>query len=438
MHDVFHWLVNSIFVFAVWYVVALIIHTFLRLSASAKYGLILLIQIIACFHWIATYFFPLKISGTNAVNLTTEWLVPYSLGAYTLIVAILIFFDAFHIRYIKKTIYSYHHYPSKLSFAIQKIQSYAPLFPVNNIRFSTKAFQPFVIGLLKPMIVLPIALINQLPTTTIEWILLHEWIHIKHYDLYLHHLGKVMCRILFFNPFFKSLNSLREQLMEERCDEWVLHYKNEPFEYSSALLELAKLQANYPYPSFSSKDTLLKRIQRINGAKCTIDRFNWKMLLVSTLAILFALVIEPKMTLPSLTANTNLPKREKNSNPTSIKYTTAKISTSPSKPVIKNKNIEVALRNEFEEPIIGEVVIAENDLKESNLIQAIAVKDTSLGWIAQPLLKREPIEMETWIPIDYEKITIKRKKKDGNWETWEILIPKSAAKQKIQIELPEE
>lgn len=438
MYDVFHWLVNSIFVFAVWYVFALIIHTFLRLSASAKYGLILLIQVIACFHWIVTYFFPLKISGTNTFNITAEWIVPYSMGAYTLIVAVLVFIDSFHIRYIKKSIYSYHHYPSKLSFAIQKIQSYAPLFPVNNIRFSTKAFQPFVIGLLKPMIVLPIALINHLPTSTIEWILLHEWIHLKHYDLYLHQLGKVMCRILFFNPFFKSLNSLREQLMEERCDEWVLHYKNEPFEYSSALLELAKLQATYLYPSFSSKDTLLKRIQRINGAKCTIERFNWKMLLVSSLAILFALVIEPKITIPTLTANTYLPKEEKNSNPTSIKYTTAKISTSPSKPVIKNKNIEVALRNEFEEPIIGEVLIAENDLKESNSIQAIAVKDTSLGWIAQPLLKREPIEMETWIPIDYEKITIKRKKKDGNWETWEILIPKSAAKQKIQIELPEE
>jgi hypothetical protein len=162
------------------------------------------------------------------------------------------------------------------------------------------------------------------------------------------------------------------------------------------------------------------------------------MLLVSTLAILFALVIEPKMTLPTLTANTNLLKEENNSNPIPIKYTTSKISTSPLKPVIKNKSSDLALSKVIDETIVEEVVIAENDLKESNSIQAIAVKDTSLGWIAQPLLKREPVEMETWIPIDYEKITIKRKKKDGNWETWEILIPKSAAKQKIQIELPEE
>ena len=247
-----------------------------------------------------------------------------------------------------------------------------------------------------------------------------------------------MCRVLFFNPFFKSLNSIREQLMEEKCDECVLHYKNEPLEYSSALLELAKLQTSYAYPSFSSKDILFKRIQRINGANSNKEKINWKMCFLGVTTVVLALLIEPKMPSPILISKATISETESNANTALINYATTKNSITSTKPALKNKNTHLTQRKNIEETTVTEALTVENDSKESNTIQAIAVRDTSLGWIAQPLLKRDPIEIETWIPIDYEKITIKRKKKDGNWETWEILIPKSAAKQKIQIEIPEE
>lgn len=438
MQHLFHWLVDSIFVFAIWYILAMIAHTLLKLSASAKYLLIVLIQMIACIHWITTYFFPIEFSKMNSFGIELEWLIPYIIGGYILTVTTLIILDYFHIQHLRKSIYSYHHYPSKLNFAIQKIQSYSLHFPKEIIRFSTKSVQPFVVGLLKPIIVLPFAVVNQLPTATIEWILLHEWIHIKHYDLYFHQFGKVMCRVLFFNPFFKSLNSIREQLMEEKCDECVLHYKNEPLEYSSALLELAKLQASYAYPSFSSKDILFKRIQRINGANSNKEKINWKMCFLGVTAVVLALLIEPKMPSPILISKASISETESNANSALINYATTKNSITSTKPALKNKNTHLTQRKNIEETTVTEALTVENDSKESNTIQAIAVRDTSLGWIAQPLLKRDPIEIETWIPIDYEKIIIKRKKKDGNWETWEILIPKSAAKQKIQIEIPEE
>ena len=438
MQHLFHWLIDSIFVFAIWYILAMIAHTFLKLSASAKYLLIVLIQMTACIHWITTYFFPIELSQMNSFGIQSEWLIPYIMGGYVLTITTLIILDSFHIQHLKKSIYSYHHYPSKLNFAIQQIQSYSSYFPKEMIRFSTKSVQPFVVGLLKPMIVLPFAVVNQLPTATIEWILLHEWMHIKHYDLYFHQFGKVMCRILFFNPFSKSLNSIREQLMEEKCDEFVLQHKNEPLEYSSALLELAKFQASYAYPSFSSKDLLFKRIQRINGANSNGEKINWKMCLLGVIAIVLALLIGPKMPTPIVITKLTISETESNANTALINSTTTKNPITSTKPALKNKNTHLAQKKNIEETKETKVLTVENDSKESNTIQAIAVRDTSLGWIAQPLLKREPVDIETWIPIDYEKITIKRKKKDGNWETWEILIPKSTAKQKIQIEIPEE
>jgi len=98
---------------------------------------------------------------------------------------------------------------------------------------------PVTLGFLKPVILVPIATLNNLTTTQVEAILLHELAHIKRYD-YLLNLGvMVLENLFFFNPFSRSLirNIRRER--EHRCDDLVMQFRYDPHTYVSALLSLA-------------------------------------------------------------------------------------------------------------------------------------------------------------------------------------------------------
>src|SRR6195952_4758940 len=60
---------------------------------------------------------------------------------------------------------------------------------------------PSVTGFLKPMILLPVAMVNNLSTEQINAILLHELAHIKRNDFIINLLQSFVLLVLFFNPF---------------------------------------------------------------------------------------------------------------------------------------------------------------------------------------------------------------------------------------------
>jgi bla regulator protein BlaR1 len=68
------------------------------------------------------------------------------------------------------------------------------------LHVSEKLLVPFTAGFLKPIILFPLASINQLSVEQVEAILLHELAHIKRHDYLLNILQRVMEIVLFFNP----------------------------------------------------------------------------------------------------------------------------------------------------------------------------------------------------------------------------------------------
>ena len=126
---------------------------------------------------------------------------------------------------------------------------------------------PLTLGFLKPVILLPAAMISQLSPQQIEAILIHELGHIRRKDYLLHLLVTVLEGLFFFNPFSRLLIRELKKEREHCCDDLVLQFKYDPHAYISALLTLAaRQQPGHKLAvaaTGSSDKLLLQRARRI-------------------------------------------------------------------------------------------------------------------------------------------------------------------------------
>ena len=105
---------------------------------------------------------------------------------------------------------------------------------------STRVDVPVTLGHLKPVILLPAAMIAQLSTEQVEAILVHELAHIRRRDYLVNLIVTVIGLIFFFNPFSRLLIGQLQKEREHSCDDEVLQFRYEPHAYVSALLSLAR------------------------------------------------------------------------------------------------------------------------------------------------------------------------------------------------------
>jgi bla regulator protein blaR1 len=139
-----------------------------------------------------------------------------------------------------------------------------------HIWLSGMVTSPVTIGYIKPVILLPLAAINQLTTPQLEAVLLHELAHIRRYDYMFNLVIRFIQTILYFNPFVKALMKTVEREREKSCDEMVIQFQYDPHGYATALLVLEK--TNYlPKPlavaSSGKKTDLLHRIECMLGVQ---------------------------------------------------------------------------------------------------------------------------------------------------------------------------
>lgn len=129
---------------------------------------------------------------------------------------------------------------------------------------------PVTAGFIKPIILLPVAMVSRLSPEQVETILLHELAHIKRLDYLWNIIQKVMESILFFNPFVWLIVKEIHKEREYCCDEIVVSKTSDPLTYAKALLQL-EVQVKYNELAMAAdgneKYPLLDRIKRISGMK---------------------------------------------------------------------------------------------------------------------------------------------------------------------------
>jgi len=137
-----------------------------------------------------------------------------------------------------------------------------------HIYISDLISSPVTIGFLKPMILMPIAAINNLTVKQVEAVLLHELAHIRRHDYFINLLINFIHTILYFNPFVKLFAKTIEREREKSCDEIVMQFPYDPHGYASALLVLEKnnfMRQRMAVAASGQRNDLLHRIEKILG-----------------------------------------------------------------------------------------------------------------------------------------------------------------------------
>lgn len=136
-----------------------------------------------------------------------------------------------------------------------------------SIASSSLVAVPSVVGLLKPVILLPPVVLTGLSTAQLESIVLHELAHIRRRDLWISLVQGLVEILLFFHPAVWWMSRRLRAEREQACDDIVVGQGTPPLLYARALLTLAEQPGgDRPVLSVAATDgSLQHRVERLVG-----------------------------------------------------------------------------------------------------------------------------------------------------------------------------
>jgi len=124
------------------------------------------------------------------------------------------------------------------------------LVPVDGnykIKFSSKISSPVLLGIRRPLILLPADLASSLSDTQLKSVLIHELAHLQRGDLAANYWQRIICSVFWFHPGVWLMDKFINRAREEICDNYVLA-DNDAVTYSEVLLDVSsaslKLRSN--------------------------------------------------------------------------------------------------------------------------------------------------------------------------------------------------
>lgn len=147
---------------------------------------------------------------------------------------------------------------------------------------------PAAVGFFKPLILIPVGLLNNLPADQVEAILLHELAHIRRGDYLVNFIQCLLENIFFFNPGLLWVSKLIRQERENCCDDLAIAAMKNKTIYINALVAFQEYKlhgARYALAFAGQKAPLLDRVKRI------INHHNYKTLSIMEKISLLATVL---------------------------------------------------------------------------------------------------------------------------------------------------
>ena len=125
---------------------------------------------------------------------------------------------------------------------------------------------PVAIGYLKPLILVPVGMVNALGPQEVEAILLHELAHIRRRDYLVNLLQSFAETIFFFNPAVLWLSSLIRSEREHCCDDVAVSHTKNKVRYISALIHFEEYSLSAPGYALAltgKNGGMLQRLERM-------------------------------------------------------------------------------------------------------------------------------------------------------------------------------
>ena len=135
---------------------------------------------------------------------------------------------------------------------------------------SSSVHTPVTFGFFKPIILLPVSLVNHISTEQAETLILHELTHIRTNDYLLNWFLIVAESIFFFNPCISRICKAIRLEREKNCDVQVMSFAYAPALYAETLLQAERMKQgvpNFQLAAVNSKKHLLERIQFFTNEK---------------------------------------------------------------------------------------------------------------------------------------------------------------------------
>lgn len=278
-------ILNSFWQLAFLWVIYQLLTTLWVFAKPASKSILASLFLIIGFTWFLLTFFSQYLSSTSdpsfilfsltgvATDIEVNTLVIKILPVASVCYLLLLLFPVLHfIRNYRYVQVIRRHGLSKINvdwrLYIKNVAASMGITKTVSIWISEFVTSPVTVGFLKPIILVPIAAINQLSTAQLEAVLLHELSHIKRYDFFINLIINVIQTVLYFNPFVKAFVKIVEREREKSCDEIVLQFQYDSHEYASALLTLEKTnykQRMLAMASGGKRNDLLIRIETILG-----------------------------------------------------------------------------------------------------------------------------------------------------------------------------
>jgi bla regulator protein BlaR1 len=125
---------------------------------------------------------------------------------------------------------------------------------------------PITLGHLKPLVLVPFGLLNNLSADEVEAILMHELSHIRRKDYLVNMLQCILEIIFFFNPALLWLSALIKAERENCCDDIVISKTSDKATYIQALLSCQEYHTTKHALAMGlsgKKSSLIGRVRRI-------------------------------------------------------------------------------------------------------------------------------------------------------------------------------
>jgi len=155
------------------------------------------------------------------------------------------------------------------------------------VRSSPGLLEPGVVGLFRPILLLPADIAERLQPPQLKAVLAHELCHARRRDNLTSAIHMIVEALFWFHPLVWWIGA---RLMEEReraCDEAVLSFGNEPHDYAEGILNICKsyLESRLSCVSGVTGSNLKRRIQTILTGRVARDLNVPKKLALAAMAI---------------------------------------------------------------------------------------------------------------------------------------------------------
>lgn len=151
-----------------------------------------------------------------------------------------------YVEYLSRTSESLNH--SYINPLFTKICTEFGISQEVRIRTSSHVHTPMILGVLKPVILMPVSLVNQLNPQEAEAILVHELAHFVRKDILVNMIQTVIEAMYYYHPAIWWISANIRVERESCCDELAVAYTGDNISYAKTLVKVQEmyLQGNAP------------------------------------------------------------------------------------------------------------------------------------------------------------------------------------------------